>query len=150
MVRLQRIIVVGLLALALSSCVTPSSSGSYVMPLPSQDGPPLAQGIVGFLQDRLPPATSTLLVILPGDTPGNTEPDKLSPTLIRALKTAGYALAGPHQSVVAHRIIYRVSPFDEGILLRLSVDGVSAAQFFVRNTAGTLVPASPLSVQEAP
>lgn len=116
-----------------------SQNASYVAALGPGDGPVIAQSIIRYLNDRLPPASSVIaLAPPPTDAP---DPD-LTPVLSQGLAHAGYGLAsaagGEQTPNDIHQLRYYVTDFNDAILLRLKLDSLLLNCIFIRDTRKAL------------
>lgn len=69
----------------------------------------------------------------------------LGPELARSLEGAGYRLADAGRG---YRISYRVASLNEGILVRVGLNGAQAARVYARGREGVLTPRGPFSLRE--
>lgn len=107
----------------------------------------LVAALTAIVADRLPPASSTLVLVLV-DAP-DAAAGAFAAELTAGLRRAGFALTEPASAPpAAHRLRYRVTPLGDAVLLRVQLDQVEAARLFRPNAAGELVAASPLTVRE--
>lgn len=135
-----------LLAGALAGCVPFEMNRSYVDgPFAPGDSETLAADMAGFVKSRLPAASSTVVLDpLSNEQSGNA----LTPVFAEALRKAGFAVAAwSGATPAAHRIRYLVTPFENGTLVRLTIDATDAARHFVRSSAG-LQARGPFMVRE--
>jgi hypothetical protein len=82
----------------------------------------------------------------PFDQAGNT----LTPSFAAALRRSGFTIGDGSRSLAGtmHRVRYLVTPLDNGVLARLTIDGTTeGAQFFARNAGGSLQPGGPFTVR---
>ena len=146
MSRAWRLPLAGLAVITLGACVAGPNS-SYVGPIDAPaDAQVLAAGMADFMAARLPAASTTIAL---DPTAAGQAGNALTPVLVTALRERGFAIANEHQAGMpgSHRVRYRVTPLDNGDLVRLTVDGTEASRFFARNTAGTLQAGGPYTVR---
>ena len=135
-----------LLAGVLTGCAPFGMDRSYVDgPFDPGDSETLAAVMAGFVRSRLPTASSTVVLDpLPAHQSGNA----LAPAFAEGLRQAGFAVAASAAAPAgAHRIRYLVTPFENGTLVRLTIDATDAARHFVRSEAG-LQARGPFMVRE--
>lgn len=165
-----RVRVVGLVAawaVTAGACASaPAGPRSWVDPAAARatsDAVPLGATIARFVASRIPPATSTLVLLPPPDEQ-RAKPGAAAVALgvADALRQAGFAVApeagGSASGAAAggvHRVRYLVTPFaapgGDRVLLRVQLDrSAEAARLFRRDTTGALVAAAPLTVREGP
>lgn len=129
--------------LALAGCAVPTKSDSWIEGnLSPADVQFLADAVVRVAKQRLPPASTTLVV-----APAGTTSSPLPEGIAEGLRKAGFALASSPQTDKAHPLRYVVTPFDGRMLLRVTVDTMTTAQLFAPDGKGQLAPASPQSTQ---
>lgn len=166
----SRVCVVGLLAacaVTAGACASaPAGPRSWVDPAAartSSDAGPLGATVARIVASRIPPATSTLVLLPPPDAqraqPGAAA---VAVGVADALRQTGFAVApeaggsAPDTTVGGvHRVRYLVTPLatpgGDRVLLRVQLDErVEAARLFRRDTTGALVAAAPLTVREGP
>ncbi len=105
--------------------------------------------VAAYAAAVLPPASSTVAVssALALDASGVSALDDAA---LSALRSRGFAVAEPGtESTSAHAMTYRAYPLDEGVLLRVSIDGAEASRWYSRDPAGSLSPASSFTVRAA-
>lgn len=148
MIRPVRVLAPLILAGSLAACAG-SPSSSYVAPLA---GPTDAQIIAGEITDfmalSLPAASTTLALEAPVSEHAS---NALTPVLTAALRRRGFAtvdIEGEDTPAGARRMRYRVTPMDEGDLVRLTIDGgaIQGSRFLARNSAGYLQAGGPFTV----
>jgi len=129
-----------------AGCATmPAPMASYVSVVDATDVPNVVPAIAGYVSQKLPAASSTVLLETPA---GRWDPVK--PALTTDLSSRGFAIANAAHPGNAHRISYLVSPLDGGVLIRISIDGADqASEFLARDTAGKLEAGGPYTVREA-
>jgi hypothetical protein len=143
---MMRRVLVGAMLLGLTACVAPPSESWVEGELSPTDTKVLVASVVEIARQRLPPATSTILVAAPPPTVVSPFPDAVAD----GLRKAGFAVAaGSVGNSDAHPLRYQVTTLDGQVLLRVSVDATMTAQLFVAKGSGPLTPASPRSVQKA-
>lgn len=125
-----------LLAGLLSACE--GGMTSSVGTISDQDARTLGPAVAEFVRLRLQPSSGAIQLDAP---PGDVT---LGPSVQRALQVAGYTVAPGSP----HRLQYQAGALDDGVLLRLSLDGGDGARFFLRATDG-LVASGPFSVRAA-
>ncbi|MGE5516190.1 MAG: hypothetical protein ACM31D_10255 [Bacteroidota bacterium] len=130
-------------SLALAGCAVPSNTDSWVEGnVSSADAQVLADAVVRVAKQRLPPASTTLVL-----APAGTTSSPLPEVIAEGLRKAGFALASAPQTDKIHPLRYMVTPFDGRMLLRVTVDTMTTAQVFAPDGKGQLAPASPQSTQ---
>lgn len=148
MIHAARVLAPLVLAGSLAACAG-SPSSSYVALLA---GPTDAQIIAGEITEFVAlslPATSTTLAL---EAPVSEHASNaLTPALTASLRRRGFAtvdVEGENTPAGARRMRYRVTPMDEGDLVRLTIDGgaIQSSRFLARNTAGQLQPGGPFTV----
>ena len=150
---------------AAGACASaPAVPRSWVDPVAaraSSDAAPIGAAVAGFVASRVPPATSTLVLLPPPDEQ-RAQPGAAAVALgvADALRRTGFAMApeaGGSAPVTAaggvHRVRYLLTPFatssGDRVLLRIRLDERGeAARLFRRDTTGALVAAAPLTVRE--
>ena len=136
----------GLCVLGLRGCTAnPPPDASFSNGITDVDAPVFTAAIVSYVHQILPPAQSILA--LGSDTAYGLDPVA---TLLRsALVKQGYGLSLIAQGDKrAHRLQYRIAPFQYGYLLQITLDGRQVSQFFVHNKQGALQPAAAMSVKQ--
>ena len=130
-----------------AGCATmPAPMASYVSVVDATDVPNVVPAIAGYVSQKLPAASSTVLL----ETPASGGWDPVTPALTTDLRSRGFAIADAAHPGTAHRISYLVSPLDGGVLIRISIDGADqASEFPARDTAGKLEAGGPYTVREA-
>ncbi|HUZ64818.1 MAG TPA: hypothetical protein VMU82_14030 [Acetobacteraceae bacterium] len=148
MMRPSRIALPCLTALLAGCALGPNAS--YVARLQSpSDVSVLADGMAAFVAARLPAASSTVVL---DPTPSDQARNSLTPALVAALRSRGFAVAQDGQAVPGgvHHLRYLVTPLGDGDLVRMTLDNaIKGSRFFVRNLAGGLQSGGPLMVTEA-
>ena len=127
-----------LLAGLLSACA--DGLTSEVGTISERDAQTLGPAIAEFVALRLRPNAGPIQVDAPrGDV-------TLAPAVENALRAAGYTVAaGP----APHRLDYQAGALDDGVLLRLSLDGGDAARYFRRSPLDGLQASGPFSIRSA-
>jgi hypothetical protein len=137
------------IAALMSGCAV-GSGNSYVAPLRQPaDAEVLADDIAAFVAMRLPGASSTVAL---DPTPLSQAGNAVTASLATALRHRGFGVAEEIGTAPtgAHRLRYLVTSFDDGDLVRLTLDGkAEGSRFFVRNTAGGLQASGPFMVTQA-
>lgn len=160
--------VCGLAGLCAAACAsTPAGPRSWVDPSAARaplDAAPIGAAIARFVASRIPPATSTLVLLPPPDEQ-RTQPGAAAVAVgvADALRRTGFAVApeaagsapGGGAAGGVHRVRYLVTPFatpgGDRVLLRVQLDErAEAARLFRRDTTGALTAAAPLTVREGP
>lgn len=111
---------------------------SYVESLTPEDAKIVGAGIVEFVQARANPNSGGVAVEAPAADA------LLGPEVRSDLEAAGYKVGDEAH----HRLRYQVTPLDDGMLVRLSLDGGDAARFYGREF-GKLSPNGPFTLREA-
>lgn len=134
---------------ALSGCaIGPDTSyvGEFRQP---DDAGVVATAMAEFVSMRLPGAPGVLAL---DPTPSDEVRNALTPAFASALRRCGFTVGGntrPYDGTT-HRIRYLVTPLDDGILARLTIDGTTeGSQFFARMAGRGLQPSGPFTVTEA-
>jgi uncharacterized lipoprotein YmbA len=142
---MMRRLLAAAMLLGLAACASDPAAESWVEgSLSSADSKMLAETVAQIARQRLPPASSTVMVAPLSGATGATLPEAIAD----ALRKAGFAVTtNSAQTAGAHSLLYRVTPFDGQMLLRVSIDATMTAQVFGANAKGQLAPASPQSVQ---
>lgn len=168
-VRVVRVVrlaaVCGVAGLCAAACAsTPAGPRSWVDPSAartSSDAAPIGAAVARFVASRIPPATSTLVLLPPPDEQ-RAQPGAAAVAIgvADALRRTGFAVApeagGSAPGATAggvHRVRYLVTPLatsgGDRVLLRVQLDGrAEAARLFRRDTTGALTAAAPLTVRE--
>ncbi len=135
-----------LLAGALAGCAPFGMDRSYVEgPFAPGDSETLAADMAGFVRSRLPAASSTVVL---DPLPTHQSGDPVAPAFAEGLRRVGFAVAASEAAPPgAHRIRYLVTPFENGTLVRLTIDATDATRHFVRSDAG-LQARGPFMVRE--
>lgn len=138
----MRALLVFWLALALGACAADSMT-SYVVPLQSDDALVVAGDIAAFVADQMPAGAARIAVYSAGAN------DTFAPKLITALKAQLIAVeSGKSASAPdVHQLRYQVDPLDRGELVRIELDGRTAAELLVRGAGGSLEPAGPFAIR---
>lgn len=120
---------------------------SYVAPaIGANDARAIAADVTTHLAQQLPPARTTLVLYAPGRDAAVSE-------LSDALRSFGFGVyvASPRKGEAAAAgtaLRYLVSPFDDGVIVRLQYQHREDARFYARSTDGSLIAASPFTVRE--
>jgi hypothetical protein len=132
------------LLLTLGACATDGIHGSYVALSSDSDASVVAGDIAAFAADQMPAGTARIAVYPAGPD------DTLAPKLLAALQAQGLVTeAGKNATAPSvHQLRYQVEPLDQGELVRLELDGRTAAQLLIRGSAGSLEPSGPFTVRE--
>jgi len=109
----------------------------------------LAYSMSAFVGDRLPPR-STITLAPPAPDEGS---EAVTSVLVTALRQQHLTVIEPDTSdgpppnpTGAHRVGYRLTPLDNGVLVRVMLDGtMQGARAYERNTADLLQPRGPFS-----
>ena len=126
-----------LLAGLVSACA--GGMNSSVGTISDRDAQTLGPAVAEFVALRIRPGSSPIAVDWPqGDT-------TLAPAVQKALTAAGYTVA----SDAPHRLDYQAGALDDGVLLRLSLDGGDAARFYQRSPTDGLHASGPFSIRAA-
>lgn len=123
--------------LLVSGCA--SGLRSYVETITPDDAKAVGAGVVSFVQSRENPAAGAIAL----EGPANDA--LLGPEIQSELEAAGYKVESDN---ARHRLRYQVTTLDNGLLVRLSLDGGDAARFYER-AFGTLSPSGPFTFREA-
>jgi len=140
----------GILAmLAVSGCAIGPNT-SYVGEIgPPGDAGAVASAMAEFVSMSLPGAPGVLLL---DPTPRDQASNTLTPSFAAALRRYGFTFSDRSRPLdwSTHRVRYLVTPLDNGVLARLTIDGTTdGAQFFVRNRGGRLQPGGPFTATQA-
>ena len=138
-----------LAVIAVSGCsIAPNTS--YVGEFgPAVDAGAVTTAMAEFVSMSLPGAPG---IIVLDPTPADQARNTLTPLFAAALRRYGFTIGDTSRPLAGttHRVRYLVTPLDNGVLARLTIDGTTeAAQFFVRNTRGSLRPGGPFTVTQA-
>jgi hypothetical protein len=144
------VIAVELLAVIfISGCaIGPNTSyvGSLGQPV---NGEAVATAMAEFVSMSLPGAPG---VVMLDPTPSDQASNALTPAFASALHRCGFTISSSSQllSGTAHRIRYLVTPLDDGVLARLTIDGnTEGSRYFSRDARGGLQPGGPFTVTQA-
>jgi len=112
---------------------------SSVGTISDRDAHTLGPAVADFVALGLQPAAGPIQVDWPqGDV-------TLAPAVQKALQDRGYTVAAG----APHRLQYQAGTLDDGVLLRLSLDGGDAARFYRRSPMDGLQASGPLSIRTA-
>jgi hypothetical protein len=100
------------------------------------DAAVLAPAIAGYVSKAVPVGTMVTLMQPTGDA-------VLSPLLSVDMDRVGLKMG-----VAGTPVAYLVTPLDQGVLLRITVDQAVASRYLVRNTEGRLQPGGPMMVAQ--
>jgi hypothetical protein len=149
MIGRNGVLVLGMLAMiTVSGCaISPDTSyvGEFGQPV---DGQAVATAMVDFVSMRLPGAPGVLVL---DPTPSAQARTTLSPSFAAALRRCGFAIGDRTRPLAGstHRVRYLVTPLDNGVLARLTIDRTTeGAQFFVRDLGGSLQAGGPFTVRQ--
>jgi hypothetical protein len=121
------------LPLLLAACGGSWPSGTYVRSVSEADAPVLAEAVADCLSDTIPSRQDVKL---------ESSGDPIAPLLDPYLARVGFTVASTGLPVS-----YVVTPLDDGVLLRISVDNrEGATRFFKRSANGVLAAAGPTTV----
>lgn len=112
------------------------------------DAEALATAMAELVSMRLPGAAGVLVLDPP---PSDQASNALTPAFGLALRRRGFSMgvAADPSGGDTHRIRYLVTPLDNGVLVRLTIDGTTeGSRFFARNTGGGLQPGGPFTVTQ--
>lgn len=141
-------VVIGIL---LVGCANLRPAQSYVDPaLSDSEKQFLAQDILAYLTQALPPARTTLIL----DPPASQTPDALTSVLIPALRSQGYGLIlndsnTSQTEVEGIPLRYRVSHLSSGVVLRLGYLAQELSRYYPRDAQGQLQATLPFSLRES-
>ncbi len=113
------------------------------------DSEAVATAMAEFVSTSLPGAPGVLML---DPTPSDQASNALTPAFASALRRCGFTIGAGSQPLGSntHRIRYLVTPLDNGVLARLTIDGTTeGSRFFTRNSSGTLQPGGPFTVTQA-
>lgn len=135
-----------LAAAILSGCATTSTSSYVSDSVRAVDANTLATDTVQYLGDVLPPARTTLVVEPPKSG------DAVTPVMLEKLRQRGYGVTtytpkNGTKPPLGTPFRYAVSPFDNGVWLRLNYPGKEASRYYQRTTSG-LIADAPFTVRE--
>jgi hypothetical protein len=120
--------------LLLAACGGSWPSGTYVRSVSEADAPVLAEAVADCLSDTIPSRQDV--------KPAASSGDPIAPLLDPYLARVGFTVASTGLPVS-----YVVTPLDDGVLLRISVDNrEGATRFFKRSANGVLAAAGPTTV----
>lgn len=138
-----------LAAISVSGCAIGANT-SYVGTIGQPvDGEAVATTMAEFVSMRLPGAPGVLVL---DPTPSDQASNALTPAFASALRRCGFTIGDGSQPLGSntHRIRYLVTPLDDGVLARLTIDGTTeGSRFFTRNSGGSLQPGGPFTVTQA-
>lgn len=129
-----------IVTLLLGAC-TPDGPSTYVMALTATDAPALVEAIDAYVVQCLPGQPAVLIA-------APAEEREIAPALRQRLAGQGFAVAAL-PAAHTHTIGYAVSPFEDGVLVQVFVDGRRAARVYGRDGAGALRPKGPYMAQQA-
>lgn len=137
-----------LAAISVSGCtIGPNTSYVGAIGLPA-DGEAVATAMAEFVSMSLPGAPGVLVL---DPTPSDQASNALTPAFASALRRCGFTIGDGSQLLGSntHRIRYVVTPLDNGVLARLTIDGTTeASRFFLRDAGGGLQPGGPFTVTQ--
>lgn len=108
-----------------------SVRGPYIAPVISQsDADEVAMNVAQFLAAHLPPARTTL--VLPQAT------NQFHMRLVQQLMVRGFGVVQEAQIEGEVPLMYIVTPFDRGVLVRLRYGGTVATRYLPRGLDGRL------------
>jgi hypothetical protein len=138
-----------LVMITLSGCaIGPNTSYVEELQQPT-DAEALATAMAEFVSMRLPGAPGVLEL---DPTPSDQASNALTPAFASALRRCGFTVGSDNQPLSAntHRIRYLVTSLDNGVLVRLMIDGTTeGSRFLARNDGGILQPCGPFTVTQA-
>ncbi len=131
-------------ALALSGC-----AGLHSKPVQDAVGGPdalsVGAAVADYIAGVLPPAASTIRLEAPAaQLEASAQVDA---AVAAALRDRGYAVAEGGDGLVGHALGIAASPFEDGVIVQLVLDGEPAARLLRRDAAGALSAWSPVTVQ---
>lgn len=144
----MRALAVVLAACALCACA--SASKRPVDAVSASDAAQLASEIASYVAGELPPASSTVSVapVLVG--PSSTS-ENLSAALASSLRDRGFAVFdGAEAGAVGHRLEASADAFDDGYIVRLTVEGSVVTRLYSRTADGALQAASAYAKRSLP
>lgn len=109
----------------------------------------LGYSMSAFVGGRLPPR-STIYLAPPAPGEGSKAVTSILVTALRqqhlTVTEPGTSDGPPPNAIGAHRVGYRLTPLDNGLLVRVMLDGtMQGARAYERNTADLLQPRGPFS-----
>lgn len=138
-------------ALSTVACVLALSGCVGLNPKPVQDavgGPDavsVGAAVADYIASVLPPAAST--VRLEGAPTPLEASAQVDAAVAAALRDRGYAVAEGADDVRGHALGIAASPFEDGVIVQLVLDGEPAARLLRRDATGVLSAWSPVTVQ---
>lgn len=134
-------------AVLLAGCTTTAKRDAA---LATKDAVFLADQIAGYVGDRLPAASTTVWLTVPAPLKGQP-PLALNTEVPVALRSRGFAVAEGEQAAASeHRIAWSAVGLDDGVVVKVTLDGHEAARWYSRDPAGLLEPASAFTVRVSP
>jgi len=137
-----------LTVIAVSGCsIGPNTSyvGEFGQPV---DAGAVATAMAEFVSMNLLGAPGVLVI---DPTPSDQARNTLTPSFGVALRRYGFNVGDGRRPLAGtvHRVRYLVTPLDNGVLARLTIDGTTeGARFFVRNAGGSLQPGGPFTMTQ--
>lgn len=144
----MRLVVISLVLL-LQGCASFSASQSFVARhLSTVEAAQVGTGIGEYLHSALPAAQTVIVIERPRFAAIR---DDVGPVLVQTLRVGGFAVMDADASRPipgARRLSYVISSWQDGVSVRVQLDGYVISRWYVR-TAGGLVATSPFTVREA-
>jgi hypothetical protein len=137
-----------LVTIAVSGCaISPNTSyvGEFGQPA---DARAVATTMAEFVSMTLPGAPGVLVL---DPTPSDQASNTFTPSFAAALRRYGFTIGDDRRPLAGtmHRVRYLLTPLDNGVLARLTIDeSTEGAQFFARNAGGSLQPGGPFTVRQ--
>ena len=130
------------LALTLGACAT--GVPSYVALSSDSDATIVADDVAAFVADQMPAGAAKIAVyVAPG---GN---DTFAPKLMAALQAQDMTIESGSGATApgVHQLRYQIDRLGQGELVRIELDGRTAAQLLTRDGAGSLEPSGPFTLR---
>lgn len=143
MARTALSVVASVALMALAGCAIFRPTGSWIELGENRDAGPLADAIASFVAETVPQPGAPIALIPP---PPEQSGHLLTVQLREALAKRGFKLDDEGTENV-HPLRYRVSSYQGGILLRVTLGGTEASTLFTRDSAGVLQASAPLALR---
>lgn len=103
----------------------------------------ISQDMAEFLAKQLPPAKTTLEIQVAGD--------RFYPLFREQLSRRGFGVVEIKPGMEKRGVFvgYRITPFQQGVLVRMNVDGQAASRYYDRGPDGHLTLQSNFTLREA-
>jgi hypothetical protein len=136
-----------LAAASLGACAVFRPNPSWADDLGDADAANVAEMVAARVADSVPSGGKPVALVAP---PAGRSGNPFTKQLIAALEACGTEVVEETAAEDAHRLRYLLTAYQDGYVLRITLDDTESSVMLFRGTGGQLMAAAPLAVRGGP